>query len=148
MRVPHPFPHLLYIDKYGSPSIHSKNIEELIQHDTWVYEACDHEAGVLVQHWLGGGGGIRSLQDRFRTLSSEPEAEYPLIWKRVIYNSTHCGDFIPVDDLEALRQEVIHAQQIGLSNLGNGQYRSLQHFLQQMEELVEAALSVRKPIVF
>jgi len=73
--------------------------------------------------------------------SSSPET---LLISRVLYNGTHSGDIISLNDLASLKQEIALVRGIA----ENRASPELENFLADMEELVTASERHGNPIVF
>lgn len=69
-----------------------------------------------------------------------------MLLKKVLYSGAHCGDYVPTDDLLKLREEIDELEGFTCSDAEHQHY--MDEFRQEMNELVESALSVGKPIVF
>lgn len=49
LKVPHPFPKLLYVESNGSPEISSKSPAKIDKHDEWMnLPPCQHEGMMVV----------------------------------------------------------------------------------------------------
>jgi len=105
--------------------------------------ACDHgPMGELVSHRLGNVALIGVLRER---LSRRPDA-FPVILTKVVYDGTHCGDHLDLDQIGSLAAEIeslrtIHCEEESIEKL-------LRQLERQMFELVDAAKRVGKPIAF
>jgi hypothetical protein len=149
-KTPHPFPERLFIGADGIPDMtDTEPLEEWLLHDEWVnHHACEHEGCVLLGHWIGNIAIVGFLRSIMAKLFAAPEEECPVIRNKVIYSGTHCGDSIPVELLLPLKEEVSAIQTRDFSVLTSQEIEYVSHFLMQMNELIEAALRVNKPIVF
>jgi hypothetical protein len=111
--------------------------------DNWLSEcACDHPGGILVGHRIGNIGLVGLLRNELR----RSKELFPLLLEKVLYSGTHCGDYLPTDDLLMLREEIDRLAGFTCANEEHQDY--MEEFRQQMEELVESALAVDKSIVF
>src|SRR5260370_42643772 len=109
LTTPHPYPGLLYIDSSGCPEIRSDDEEKQYAHDQWQVDSpCRHEACMLVHHYIGNTARVANLRRNASELSADPEREYPIIWTKVIYSGTHCGDWLDHEQVVALEAEVQH----------------------------------------
>lgn len=121
----------------------SGRIEDDIAFDRWLRDStCAHPTGVLLHHRLGNIDSIALL----RSALGRDARRFPILLGKVIYDGTHCGDFIPVSDLPALREEV--GRLPALQNSRDDSSEFVAQFAVQMGELVETALTVQKPISF
>ena len=149
-KTPHPFPERLYVDSDGIPDMtETEPLEEWLLHDQWVFhQACEHERCVFLHHRIGNIASVGFLRSIIKKLFSNPTDGSPLIWDKVIYSGTHCGDFLSVEVLAPLKQELELVETQDFSILNKKEIEYLKHFLQQMNELIHAALTMKKPIVF
>src|SRR5438874_462618 len=90
--LPHP-DWRVYVDESGARFGRTDDLEVGLAFDRWDADACEHEDGTLLHHWLGNIAGISLIRD---TLSQFPE-RFSLILSKVVYNGTHCGDYLSVD---------------------------------------------------
>lgn len=111
--------------------------------DAWLEgKACAHEDGVLQRRYLGNVDSIALLRAKLY----ETPTRFPMILSRVIYNATHAGDFMPYPDVVLLRPDVA-----ALSETHSDDARTekeLRTFETSLRDLIDASMSVRKPIVF
>lgn len=127
---------------WGNPAW-QEVMNEISEFDHWnMHHMCEHFNGVLLHHWIGNMAGVGGLQHE---LNREAE-KFPIILEKIIYSGTHCGDWLPLETVNQLKPE--------LEALANFQCADpkmipfVQRFHQQMVELLEASLSVGKPICF
>jgi len=140
---PHPLPKLFTWDEDNSPSLSGDPTEEEWEaHDRWMHESCEHE-GFLVSEFLGNITRAQHLRDFLRGLQGNPGPRFPILLKKVIYNGTHTGDFLPVKESPALLKEV----NIVLASrdiLTEGE----KDFFDSMKRLCEASIATGNPIMF
>src|SRR5213079_2660917 len=79
--------------------------EEWEVHDQWVQQSCEHE-GYLNSEPLGNITRVQHVREFLRGLQGSPGPKFPLLLKKVVYNGTHTGDFLPVEQSPALLREV------------------------------------------
>lgn len=65
-----------------------------------------------------------------------------ILYQKVVYSDSHSGDFIPIDQLGRLAEETTLIRKSGK------QSGDLRDFLESIDELTEAALREKNPIVF
>jgi hypothetical protein len=98
--------------------------------------------GELVSHRLGNV----SLIGYLRELLAEKRDQFPILLDKVLYKGAHAGDYIDVSNFGALDRELEILHQVRVED------RTLQKvvrdFDRQMLELLTAARTVKKPIVF
>lgn len=149
LNTPHPFPDLLYIDEDGRPEIRSDDFEKQLAHDTWqAVSACSYADCILVHHYLGNIARVEHLRRNVEDLSSEPGREYPVVWSRVIYSGTHCGDRLNREQVEVLESEVQRLRSRITGTGSDADRARLEYFLTQLEELIEASRLTGNPICF
>ena len=103
---PHPFPEKFMWDEAGAPSLSSDpSDEEWEAHDGWVQKSCEHE-GYLVSESLGNMTRAQHVREFLRGLQGNPGPKFPILLKKVVYDGTHTGDWIPVRQSAALLREV------------------------------------------
>jgi hypothetical protein len=132
----------VYVDDDGGRATANTDLDQQIAFDSWDREACEHESGQLLHHYVGN----ISLIGLFRQLLLPMVDRIPIITTKVIYSGTHCGDRLALDEVTRLAEEINVLSQVHGENLRDEQF--LRHFEQQLRELVECSLRVRKPIVF
>lgn len=149
LRVPHPFPDLLCLDETGGPDISSQDPAIIERHDEWLLRSpCEHNECTLMSHYLGNIGQIEHLRASLDALRPSAQATFPVLRTRVIHSGSHCGDFLPVSEVEKLKQEVTELRRLDFSLLKADDAAQWTGFLQQLDDLIAASLSVGKPIVF
>jgi len=146
-----PYPWLVMLDEFGAPSIDSQqDIDILEAHDGWADDpsVCEHGGFTLAEKHLGSGGHIGVIRDIVSRLETDSNSEYPIILEEVIYSGTHCGDYIPANELLSLKAEIDLLGSRADVALSGEEQEILLEFLNGMRELTSAALSVQKPIAF
>jgi hypothetical protein len=135
---------LVYLDETGQVFLNSDAPgADQDKFDAWLAGACVHgPMGELVSHRLGNIALIGFL----RALLSETPERFPVLLTKVIYDGTHCCDFLTLCEVNAVGAELgllqaVHANELDYENL-------IRQFERQMLELVAAAQLVGKPIVF
>jgi hypothetical protein len=108
----------------------------------WWEQACEHKDRQLVYHCLGNIAMAALLREEFGRV----EEKCPLMLGRVVYNGIHGGDFLTFEQVRQLSQELRELDGLRCANKSNQPY--INRFLEQMQELVAAALAVSKPIAF
>lgn len=111
--------------------------------DQWRLEdACQHKDCVLLHHYIGN----ITLIERLRASLSDSSTVLPIIFGKVLHNATHCGDWLDLPTVRYLESEL---NELALIHCQEPQDEDrLRFFESQMQELVEAALEVGKPIFF
>ncbi len=131
------------IGKDGSRESGATEIDLVLAFDEWsFYHACEHENGILLHHYLGNIATIGKLN----ILLEEYKIQLPVLLEKVLYSGTHCGDFLAVEKIYQLKHEIDFLSTVHAENLHDEQI--LRYFEQQMKEVIECALSVKKPICF
>jgi len=142
-KEPHPLPGRLTWEDNGAPSLNGEpDDDEWETHDRWVQEACEHE-GYLASEFLGNITRIRNVREFVRGLQGTPGPKFPILLKKVIYDGTHTGDFLPAKDTPRLKKEVdLVLQSSDILTQGE------KEFFEAMKRLCEASLSTGNPIGF
>ena len=144
-KTPPPQPDLVYVDPISGEVSSFCEAEGADQHRffEWLSSACKHApSGQLVSHRLGNIALIGFLRGRFEEIPKQ----FPTLLSKVVYNGTHLGDTLTLSDVEQLATEMsaVHA----LHSSDDSDEALLRQFERQMLELIRAARSVSKPIVF
>lgn len=143
VKKPHPFPDRFTWDESNAPSLSGDPAEEEWEaHDRWVQNSCEHE-GFLVSEFLGNITRIHNVRDFLRGLQGNPGPKFPVLLKRVVYDGTHTGDWVPVKQSPALLREVNLV--LGSSDILTQGERE---FFEAMNRLCEASIATGNPIVF
>jgi hypothetical protein len=143
-RKPAPQPELVYVDDTGQVCLtwDAPDADQSAFYD-WLKGACEHgPMGELVSHRLGNMARVGFL----RSVLSDFAEQFPVLLTKVVYNGTHAGDSLSLDDIERLQSEVERLRQLRPRDQTADVI--VREFEGQMSELVGAALRVRKPIVF
>src|SRR5579872_4168604 len=91
LKVPHPFPRLLYVLKSGQPEIRSKDAAKIAAHDAWMeLPPCKHEDMMVDGCSLGNAGGVAVIREALKPRRTT----FPILLNKVFYSGTHCGDFL------------------------------------------------------
>jgi hypothetical protein len=144
VKKPHPFPGRLTLDDdSGSPSLTGDPTEEEWEaHDQWVHDSCEHE-GFLVSEFLGNITRAQHVREFLRGLQGDPGPKFPILLKKVVYDGTHTGDWIPVKQTPALLREVTTV--LASSDiLTQGE----KEFFEAMKRLCDASIETGNPITF
>jgi len=139
----HPFPDRLTFDEIGEPELTGDpSDEEWEEHDKWLTDSCEH-GGYILSMFLGNITRVKNLRSFLRHLQGEPGPRFPILLEKVLYDGTHTGDWIPVEESPALLQEVdtvLHSKDILAE--------SEKEFFDNMKQLCEASIETGNPIMF
>ena len=143
VKKPYPFPDRFMWDESNAPSLSGDPTEdEWEAHDLWVQNSCKHE-GFLVSEFLGNITRIKNVREFLRGLQGNPGPKFPVLLKKVVYDGTHTGDWIPIKQSPALLKEVNLV--LGSSDiLTQGE----KEFFESMKRLCEASIATGNPIGF
>jgi hypothetical protein len=143
LKEPPPSGCRLEIDRDGSMLCGSDALDVQMAFDQWrLHRACNHDDGVLVHHRIGNVALVAALRAELERFPGQ----FPLILSKVVYNGTHCGDFIADQDVQRLRSEVEALADVRYNNPDMEEL--IREFKSQMSDLVESALRIGKPISF
>ena len=149
LRIPHPFPKLLFIDRNGCPEVRTRDAKKVAMHDKWVESSpCRHEQMFLEGRYLGNVGLVDLVCDALRRTTKNPAHKYPVLWSKVVYSGTHTGDFLNVRDVSKLKAEVGQLHATNFKEQGVEESKAIVGFLSALQKLIKASLKVRKPIAF
>lgn len=143
LKEPPPCPELVATDPSGRLDCRSENEETLLSFDEWLlHRACEHENGVLRDHYIGNMTLVGLLRSEL-----ERQADiYPVSLAKILYGGTHTGDYLSLVDVRNVQSELkLLEGHVCLNEINQG-YVAV--YRQQMMELAEAALTVGKPISF
>ena len=139
----HPFPDRLTWDETGAPSLTGDpDDDDWEAHDTWVQNACEHQ-GFIASEFLGNINRIRNVREFLKGLQGDPGPKFPILLKKVVYDGTHTGDFLPAKQTDALVKEVDLV--LGSKDILTEGERE---FFESMKRLCEASLATENPIGF
>jgi hypothetical protein len=116
--------------------------EDWEAHDQWLTDSCEH-GGYLLSMFLGNITRVGNLRSFLRALQGKPGPRFPILLEKVIYDGTHTGDSIPLNESPALLKEVeivLHSSDILAE--------SEKEFFGNMKELCEASIATGNPIMF
>lgn len=140
---PHPFPNRLTWDETGAPSLTGDpGDDEWEAHDEWVQNACEHQ-GFIASEFLGNINRVRNVREFLKGLQGEAGPKFPVLLKKVVYDGTHTGDFLPAKQTAALMKEVDLV--LGSKDILTQGERE---FFESMKRLCEASLATGNPIGF
>src|SRR5689334_19584624 len=105
MRTPPPNGVRLCVEPNGALECESEKMsfDAVRAFDQWqAFSACQHKRGVLLHHRLGNISLIGSLRSELQAESSR----FPVLLTKVIYSGSHAGDFLALDAISVLQQEL------------------------------------------
>ena len=149
IRIPHPFPELLFLDEDGCPNIRSDDLERQIMHDTWQWkDACTHQNCTAIHHRIGNISHISHIKRAIQELQLLTQFEYTIVLQKILSSGSHAGDHITIDLLTSLEQEIrklrTDTHLIHDSDIRN----ALAYFTDQVQELARASWETGNPIIF
>lgn len=143
MKEPPPFAVPISVGLDGSLEFRSEDFDVTLALDQWLLNrACDHRNGILLHQRIGNMAQVELLRGE---LIREPD-RFPVLLNQVLYNGMHAGDYLTLDDVSRLRSELLSLDTFVCSDARETVY--IERFKGQMQELVDASLSVGKPISF
>lgn len=133
----------VYISEEGRLECRNADLDTQLAFDRWrCLDACEHEDGVLLHHYIGDTTVVSMLHQE---LSSQSD-DFPIILSKVVYSGLHSGDFLTAAQVFDLQTEISRLRVFRCSN--SESQRAMDRFCSQMDELAKCALAVKKPIVF
>jgi len=140
---PHPLPDRLTWDESSAPSLAGDPSEEEWEaHEEWVQNSCEHQ-GFLASEFLGNITRVRNVRDFLKGLQGNPGPKFPILLKRVVYDGTHTGDWVPAKQTLSLMKEV-DMMLASRDILTPGE----KEFFESMKRLCEASITTGNPIGF
>jgi hypothetical protein len=156
---------VIRVESDGYPTViqHEEEISE--DHRDWQLYMCQHERHRLCHHFLGNMALIGLLRAELTPFKDE----YPLLCEKVIYNGIHAGDWLGRTTFSQLPLELEKLRTFQCAGnfpssfvmrfvppeVRTGRYTApseadsmMQTFRCQMQQLLEAATTVWKPIAF
>ena len=151
LRVPHPYPRLLYIASNGSPEIRSKDPVKVDEHDKWMnLPPCEHESMMLPGCYQASANHISHLNRILSGVLKERGQACPVLLGKVLYSGTHCGDHLAVRDVRMLSNELDRLKEAipSTTALSGEDARLGALAISELRRLVKTALAANKPIAF
>lgn len=150
LKSPHPFPQLLYIAPNGSPEIRSRSKSKIERHDSWMQQACKHEDMMIAGGDLGNTSSIEFLRQVLREAVSSPARDFSVLWKKVVYCGSHCGDHLRLCDVTLLHEELRRFRKIKFDalKLKDQDIEYIEQFQKTLSITVKTAIRIKKPIAF
>jgi hypothetical protein len=142
MRTPPRAEWEVFVDEDGSRATRARDLETQLAFDEWSCGACEHENGIVIHHRIGNMATVRYIRGM---LQQKPE-DFPVIISKVVYSGVHAGDWLTVDEVNAMVAELDRLAQFHLPDPGDEEW--LRYFEKLMHELAECSLRFKKPLVF
>ncbi len=141
-RVPAAIAGLVKIDQdTGSNYLDSLDKRVRKVYSQWrASKPCPHDGFMLMVGRLGSAKGIGDIRKFLAEQVRDPGAEFPVLWKQVVYSGVHSGDSLAMKDVQRLAAE--------LKRRPKSDDKVTERFFAKLDELVAAALLVGKPIGF
>lgn len=95
---------------------------------------------IIIEKKLGNISRINMLNDEFRKLLKNNS----IILSKILYNGSHCGDVIKINDFEILKNEI----NLVKKNIFQSTKIEIISFLDTLLEVIKIAERYNKPIVF
>jgi hypothetical protein len=112
--------------------------------------ACRHEDMILRGDRLGTIGGIEFVRETLKRAVRRPALQFPVLWGKVIYCGSHCGDHLTLSDVDLLKDELRRLREVDFTGLSlkreDASY--LKQFQSILTSIVKTALRVKKPVAF
>jgi hypothetical protein len=144
VRTPPPQPELVVVDECGAVELAwDQPGADQFKFLDWLATACEHgPMGQLVSHRLGNIALITFLRNR---LARDPNL-FPILLTKVLYDGVHGGDFLAIGEVWQLIPEIELLKQVHADDEEDEPL--VRKFEQQMRQIVQASLSIGKPISF
>jgi hypothetical protein len=151
IKVPHPFPRLLYVSSNGCPQIRTRDAIKIAAHDEWMeIPPCKHGSMQFDGCSLGSGGAAIVISAALYIAQEQAKAKFPILLKKVFYSGTHTGDFLSLAQVRKLDVELKQFRKLKLTDLGIGKKDAkwMSEIFDCLARIVKVALKVGKPIAF
>lgn len=132
----------VYVDATGHRTTDVKRREEWMAFDKWDVDACEHECGVFLHCRIGNISTVAFLREEL----SKAADSFPIILSKVIYDGTHGGDHLTVDEVAEMHNELIMLESRHSEDSLIEEY--LRNFEGDLRDLIDASLRLNKPISF
>jgi hypothetical protein len=133
----------VFVAEDGSRETRANDLKTQLEFGQWNRaNACEHEDGVYRHHHIGNVALVSFLRSTLQASG----VEFPVTLERVVYNGVHAGDWLSVEQVSALRQDLEHMASLHLAD--EKQEELLRYFEFQLRDLVEYSVKLGKPIVF
>lgn len=157
LRKQHPFPDLLTIDETGYPDIATKMNEITLLHKQWIMsKPCIHQDFILVFERLGNVATIDFIRATISRIIEYCNIDCQIVWNKVVYSSIHSGDYLSINDVVKLDQEI--TQMFSIIRMDEKMHNKIipnerdrriyLKFFDSLKILTETSLKISKPIVF
>jgi hypothetical protein len=152
LKIPHPYPRLLYVRSNGSPEVRSKDPVKTAKHDEWVETPpCEHESMMLDGCSLGNMTFIQGVRDAIHSVvRRSPSTSCPVLLGRVLYCGTHTGDHLTIAQVRKLAMELRQFKKLDLKRTGisSSHRQAIKSVVVRLERLVNVSRKANKPIAF
>ena len=151
LKVPHPFPRLLYTLKDGRPVIRSNDAAKIAAHEAWMaLPPCKHEDMMVDGCSLGNASGAEFIYEVLSSAQKPLRTKFPFLLNKVFYSGTHCCDFLTLAQVRRLDVELKQLRKLKLTDLGvaTRDVKWITEIIVSLTRLVKVAQKVGKPIVF
>lgn len=151
LKVPHPYPRLLYVSSNGAPDIRSKDPAKIDKHDEWMeLPPCEHQSMMVDGCYLGNIGFIDRVRNALATVLRPPLPRCPILLGKVLYAGGHTGDHLTMSEVRRLDAELQTIRRLPLRRHGmsSTDFRSLTFVIAKLEKLIRTSRRIRKPIAF
>jgi hypothetical protein len=151
LKVPHPFPRLLYAMKNGRPAIRSVDSAKIAKHVAWTeLLPCKHADMMVDGCSLGAAGGVGVIYATLSSAQKPLNTNLPILLNKVFYSGTHCMDFLTLTQIRKLDVELKQIRKLKLTDLGfePSDVKWVSVIFVNLARLVKVAQKVGKPIAF
>lgn len=90
-------------------------------------------------------GNISEIE-LIRSGLKEIAERYPVLLSKVVYNGTHCDDFLSSDEVALLSREIPWLSTVHFPDASDEEY--ILRFEANLKELVEVAIRLGRPVFF
>jgi hypothetical protein len=152
LRVPHPYPRLLYIRSNGSPEIRSKDPAKVGEHDEWMeLPPCAHGSMMIDGCDLGSIGLVDQVHDALQAALKPSLPRCPVLLGKVLYDGGHTGDHLTVAQVGKLAAELQRVKNLDLKKVvgvSSNDLKLVIPVITKLDRLVKTSRRIGKPIAF
>jgi hypothetical protein len=151
LKVPHPFPKLLYVESNGSLEISSKSPAKIDKHDEWMnLPPCQHEGMTVAGFYIGNMTLVLRVYNALESVLRPPRPRCPVLLEKVLYSGTHTGDYLTLAQVRKLAVELQQLKELDLekTHVSSTDLRFIRSVAAKLRRLTKVALETKKPIAF
>jgi hypothetical protein len=151
LRVPHPYPKLLYILPNGSPEIRSRDRRKIEAHDEWMeLPPCAHDGMQADGEYLTNIGGAGRIRELLGAIESSTGRGFPTLIGEVFYSGSHSGDHLSSREVVTLAKELrgVTKDRLRSVHATRAEVKWVLQTTSSLKRICRTAIKLQKPIAF